>query len=749
MTTFDHEEQDQPRGPGFRPVSWDQSQPRRWKRSVSDSHLLEAYEETGPDHLRAMSTEGKSKSGSMCRKSLSSHKKHSAVLDNAELPSQFQTIRARPDSRSRPSSLVSIAKSEANLGRDVDNSDVLRRISRLLQSPVTSTSEQFSGPDGKPLGVEVAINAYQRGEYSTGDIHQDLLPLGLYVRHPEYLSSRYYGDDKITQPCELSDLYSLYAAATDRKSIALSEMDGASRNGEFPEDTDTNDSFPRPRAYIETQSLTFHGGGRSVEDSIETVERVAGKHMQQYEHVPDDSDKTNTQSVLQNEQEVRSPDDCQGWPSNAYFRLTAPCSCSPKLCVCSAAAEGILSSKGKLLPPLPIFSERLQKSRLRRPQSSDLDMPSSFCSDQSLIHPALRTPVETSRQYQDRLDEDGHGGPYKVFLRYSPDSPSSSADSSQLEDRSASPSVSTVPTSVAISPSKDLTGQQWKPRLQDRACLSGFTTKLENSADGCEDEHSLPSDIRLSHLAYNCFAHDISSSPRSPSSVKDFYRTLTKFEQGGVEESYSNGSSYSLRRMLAGAEGRGEPRIQEHDSGRDLLSISSPFAFTDADTREPHAPQVGEPLPGTMLGGLYKENQDDADIPNFPRHTPIGPEAESRNRRRRQGHPPRQSTATPVADETYLRAQAFLHCQRTPVQIQAPIDKRRMTYPSHRPLSQISSKLNRFFGEDFKTIEAKAEKAARKEQEHDTIIRQLLGGSKRTWSGVSEDVKKGLKRLLG
>lgn len=36
--------------------------------------------------------------------------------------------------------------------------EILEGIESLLLNPMTTTSEQFRGPDGKPLGVEVAVS---------------------------------------------------------------------------------------------------------------------------------------------------------------------------------------------------------------------------------------------------------------------------------------------------------------------------------------------------------------------------------------------------------------------------------------------------------------------------------------------------------------------------------------------------------------------------------------------------------------
>ena len=52
-------------------------------------------------------------------------------------------------------------------------------IEELLVTSITATSSEFSGPDGRSLGVEVAINAYCQGELSTGRFHKSILKLAV------------------------------------------------------------------------------------------------------------------------------------------------------------------------------------------------------------------------------------------------------------------------------------------------------------------------------------------------------------------------------------------------------------------------------------------------------------------------------------------------------------------------------------------------------------------------------------------
>ena len=74
--------------------------------------------------------------------------------------------------------------------------EIAQGIDELLNMPVTQTSMSLEGPDHLPLGIEVAINAFHRGEFSTGDIVNDeLLPVPLRHIIPPLISSYEEGDD--------------------------------------------------------------------------------------------------------------------------------------------------------------------------------------------------------------------------------------------------------------------------------------------------------------------------------------------------------------------------------------------------------------------------------------------------------------------------------------------------------------------------------------------------------------------------
>ena len=53
---------------------------------------------------------------------------------------------------------------------------------KLLLTPMSPTSTQFKGPDGWPLGIEVAMNDFHSGRLSTPVLHEDELPNRLVLR---------------------------------------------------------------------------------------------------------------------------------------------------------------------------------------------------------------------------------------------------------------------------------------------------------------------------------------------------------------------------------------------------------------------------------------------------------------------------------------------------------------------------------------------------------------------------------------
>lgn len=116
--------------------------------------------------------------------------------------------------RSRPSlSNPSITSHPARPTVD----EIAQGIDELLNMPVTQTSMSLEGPEHLPLGIEVAVNAFRRGEFSTGDTVDDkLLPVPLRHIIPPLISSSEEGDDS-------SDNGSLHSTSYTRRYYELEE----------------------------------------------------------------------------------------------------------------------------------------------------------------------------------------------------------------------------------------------------------------------------------------------------------------------------------------------------------------------------------------------------------------------------------------------------------------------------------------------------------------------------------------------
>ena len=109
-------------------------------------------------------------------------------------------IREEPRRRSQVESNL---KCNRNAGGSLSDLDDVKftathdaMVDDILQIPITPTSEEFAGPSGKPLGVEVASNACKRKEYSTGSMKQEYAPQALRILKKERSSLPGHPDTK-------------------------------------------------------------------------------------------------------------------------------------------------------------------------------------------------------------------------------------------------------------------------------------------------------------------------------------------------------------------------------------------------------------------------------------------------------------------------------------------------------------------------------------------------------------------------
>ena len=97
-----------------------------------------------------------------------------------DIVNQFEDIRKELDRIEAANVQEVLVSSTAASIRNNDTSNSIgTTIDQMLHSPIAPTSVPLHGPDGRPLGIEVAFNAYNRGENSTKDLWTEHLPRAL------------------------------------------------------------------------------------------------------------------------------------------------------------------------------------------------------------------------------------------------------------------------------------------------------------------------------------------------------------------------------------------------------------------------------------------------------------------------------------------------------------------------------------------------------------------------------------------
>ncbi|KAG8528118.1 uncharacterized protein KY384_007034 [Bacidia gigantensis] len=184
------------------------------------------------------------------------HDTHSSTLDNAEIPGQTQVLRLnRPSQYLRPTSHISL-NSDMPLRRPQDFEDVLRGIDRQLELPISPTSIDLTGANGKPVAIQVAMNAFERGECSTEYLDRRLLPAGLRTLAPKTCSQASYMN-RIPEKLQTSHEEGAELIKTDHDWI---------HNSEIAKDTLLRTSFDSWRSG-QTQSF--------FEDAIKSLEEAS------------------------------------------------------------------------------------------------------------------------------------------------------------------------------------------------------------------------------------------------------------------------------------------------------------------------------------------------------------------------------------------------------------------------------------------------------------------------------------------
>ncbi|KAI9869900.1 MAG: hypothetical protein M1830_004949 [Pleopsidium flavum] len=138
-------------------------------------------------------------------------------------------------------------------------------IQELLHSPISEVSREFTGPDGMPLGIEVAVNAYKRGECSTGEIEYDMLPQGLKIPEPK------------TKKRASSDEASLARRATRYTAVSRTDDDKAKEpfpekaGGETLQPVAESDDIGTVRPSLVDLAMEASDAGLKSEENIQSV----------------------------------------------------------------------------------------------------------------------------------------------------------------------------------------------------------------------------------------------------------------------------------------------------------------------------------------------------------------------------------------------------------------------------------------------------------------------------------------------
>ena len=712
------------------------------KGDCYDPDLRHTHSQRGSPRWRMLSQDEIPNRSSRGYNSIVANIKHAMTMDNSDLPNQCQTSR---DSTFRPLSLTSVADSEVEIGQYIDDDEVLRRISRLLRSPVTSASEQFTGPDGKPLGVEVAINAYQRGEYSTHHIDQDLLPQGLQSHNLDCQSLCDHGDEYATDPNGFPDLGSLYATATDRKSIALSEIESLLKDSQGAESDMPKLGFHEPQYQPKTSGLSPQHSQQFFNQLIENI-HCAAKLSKSRERFSNGDGECQPPSTPQAGHREQLSDTHSGRPAYNFSKASAL-----GLQLRGTSDKSILSPTRPSPRPLPIDPEALEDLRRLLPQPCRLSPTLSCDSDQSHIHPALRTSIAVSplqQSFEDQFPKKSGFGPCGPSVRNKRDSPLS-AKTSDLDDLSGPPSASTSPTSVSGSPQQSRSQCRHVPQCEESHPCSTSLRESRDDATESKEQTSPSHRPRLLHSEYTLSTLIGFAPCNPPHSTKGYKGNVINLREKNMKESCPNDSSYSLRRMLA--EDETDEEIEGHidAAAQNTIFMGSPFLPTCSVPHKTQKTPARKASASTMMGGCSSDSPAEDPVLTIPRYALSALRSEKSITRKRFALRPISSSMSVAADETYQRAQTYLLCQRPPPPRGTPSPKSETLILPQRPTSHTSRKLSRFFGDDYTRLATRDQKAVEKEHEHSKMVQNLLGGSKRPWSGVSKDVKKGLKRLFG
>ena len=583
---------------------------------------------------------------------------HAPARDDVNMTSHSQPTPCSRATVVRPVSQLSVATTEGSVQRCDDDDEVMRRISRLLRHPLTPTSQEFVGPDSKPLGVEVAINAYRRGEFSSGDVDIDLVPPAL---------------RSLEEP-DLQD-----ASPFCYGNHQFRELDSPQTAPNYPADDMSVDQLKSARTFeheLENRPWWSPFQNSFFENMIQSLDEALPETILCERRSSDDTEITSSAiDKIERQDQLRS--DCHNHLADPTRWPTVNKGHSRNLSLLSTdSAQGLTLTKltsqnpGPPLHAPPIAPEWVEMLRSQLPQAHHLRDTISCSADQANIHPALRHPAKPPDQ--DKEEDDSCGSStIRASILSSP-----TIDSNRGSDHSANDMASTFPTT----PTKSLSRRQ----------------RSDNTRTGRLDSEDMLSEIISTAIT----DREGASEPTS------------KDVNGKCQPDVSCRNSPKRSSPIPGMQHTEYPTVMEGTK-----HVSWPTEGSSSMTQRGIRPKS---IPDETTSGSWK-----------PQHIRAS------------------SKATISKNETYSRAQSMLFAQRPLVPNRPrPSPNPSLRRPSNRGSKLVSnSKLADFFGEEY--AQATEKTPVDLETKHDQMVRQLVGGRPKRLSGVGEDVKKGLKRLLG
>ena len=614
----------------------------------------------------------------------------------------------------RPLSSSSVTASEGDLDNCADQGGIVHGIDRLLRtSSMSCKSEAFTGPEDRPLGVEVAIHEYERGEYSTPSIEPTLTPLPLRPHAISKVDALRPGDIALPRTnasergCKSDKSSSQADEVGHATGLVQQGQDGWITSQPVP----TSGKESKQRLLLEQNHSTFLD--LASEDSLA--------------HGPFLMERNNVRET----------------PSPAL---------SP--------GEGIS-------PQRPLPADWIDLLRAAIPQAHHLvetDPP-----EDAHIHPALRQTAYLPGHCRQE-DPFGSAKAQERDVDHSPRFPSGAASSpptprhvkqssrqsivSSLRSPSQSQSLLQRRHSLFTSASAY---EQERDRHPSQHAVNGTVTeresheasgrKEEDSAEGASSNLGSFSSIS-SFLAYNSFSSQPqrSSSTTVPRSSTTSFSTDQFYTQQSIDSSVNNSR---ISRVLA----QPDPYLQSAMEKRSSLQLNN---LPDASRSFDHARENAS-LEAAMKGVVICALDHGLGTRPLTSMQEESPSVTSRNssrrpksRQRKPSQDESRHTGLVPKDETYRRAQSLLFAQR-PTAKRGPSSSGSKDYASrrssdHGSCHHTSVKVSRAFGDG---DPASGTESDNKKQDHDQMVNKVAGNGRKRVSGVGSDVKRGLKRLLG